>query len=101
MEELKTLIPIVTAILGALFSYVIFLNNTKKKANDEGQHSGTLLTEIGYIKANTDDIKRRIETQEQRYIETTERLTVVEQSAKQAHLRIDKVEQLQWQNMKD
>ena len=89
---LQVVIAVGCTILGALLGYAGFLRTAKKDSEEKGQHSGTVLTEIGYIKANTDDIKRKQEMQDERYIETSNRLTAVEASAKQAHHRIDRLE---------
>lgn len=68
-----------------------------KECNDEnkieGQEKGVLLTEIGYIKAGVDDIKRKQDNQEGKHNDLAERVTRVEESAKQAHLRIDRCEE--------
>ena len=57
-----------------------------------GQQLGTVLTELGYIKSNTDEIKT--EQREQRKTNTAVegRLAAVEASAKSAHHRIDHLE---------
>jgi hypothetical protein len=39
-----------------------------------------------------DDIKRKQEKQDERHVELISRVTAVEQSAKQAHHRIDRLE---------
>jgi len=75
----------VLAIVGAILAY----NKGLKK---DGQASGTLLSDIGYIKGGIDDIKRKQEKADDRHTELCERMTAVEASAKQAHLRIDRIE---------
>ena len=52
----------------------------------------TVLTEIGYIKANTDEIKAEQKEQRKTNTEFVTRLTDVEASAKQAHKRLDHIE---------
>lgn len=69
---------------------------SRNKATDDteaGRQSGTILTELGYIKAGVEDIKS--EQREQRKINTElfTRMSAVEQSAKQAHHRLDRLEQ--------
>ena len=71
-----------------------FKRNQRSDEQQDGRESGTLLTEIGYIKANTDDIKRKQEKQDEQYLELTERMVAVEQSTKQAHHRIDRLEKI-------
>lgn len=83
---------ILIAALGVIISIAAFSRNKTKDDKTEGQQSGVMLTELGYIKAGIDDIKA--EQKEQRHInaDTGERLAKVEASAKQAHLRIDRME---------
>lgn len=56
------------------------------------KHDATVLTEIGYIKANTDEIKAEQKEQRKTNTEFVTRLTDVEASAKQAHKRLDHIE---------
>lgn len=85
-------ISILIAALGVIISIAAFSRNKTKEDKTEGRQDGVMLTELGYIKAGIDDIKT--EQKEQRHIntETSERLAKVEASAKQAHLRIDRME---------
>lgn len=92
-------IAILSAILGLLgtvcaivFGYASYKRNCRTDNKDDGKESGTILTEIGYIKSGVDDIKRKQDKQDERHIEIISRVTAVEQSAKQAHHRIDRIE---------
>lgn len=49
-------------------------------------------TQIGYIKADVDDIKRKQDGQEDKHNQLCERVTRIEESTKQAHLRINRLE---------
>ena len=93
--EMTALISIVCTIFGSLLSYLKFGRSRDKDMQSEGRQDGVMLTELGYIKANTEDIKS--EQKEQRKINTEvyERLASVESSAKQAHHRIDHLEEHQ------
>lgn len=75
-----------------LFAILAFRRNTKSDDTEAGKQSGVVLTEIGYIKAGVDDIKRKQDRQDEQHIEIVERLSAVESSAKQAHHRIDTIE---------
>ena len=83
-------------ILGTVFGILgIIYGFTRNKHTDDeaqGRQSGTILTELGFIKSGVEDIKT--EQREQRKINTEiySRLTSVEASAKQAHKRIDRME---------
>ncbi len=91
---------ILTAVIGAVgglcaiaFGYATYKRNRKADDSSEGKESGTLFTEIGYIKSGIDDIKRKQDKQDERLLQISERLTAVEASSKQAHKRIDRLEQ--------
>lgn len=89
---LGTVFGIAGVILSAVFAYLAFNRNKKKDDEGQGQQLGTIQSDLGYVKAGIDDIKT--EQREQRNINmaTTSRLTAVEESAKQAHKRIDHIE---------
>lgn len=90
--ETNVLIGLLCSIAGILISYAVFQHNMKKDSNDEGRETGTVLTEIGYIKANTDEIKAEQKETRKTIMDVITRLTAVEASAKQAHKRIDRIE---------
>ena len=85
-------IALLFTVIGGMIAIATFSRNKSKDDKSEGQQSGVMLTELGYIKANTDEIKN--EQREQRKINTefATKLASVEASAKQAHLRIDRIE---------
>lgn len=98
MDETKvsilcTVLSLTFAILGYLVAYLTFQRNKKKDDTDEGQNKGEMISDIRYIKAGVDDLKR--ETADQRKIvnELGERVTRVEESVKQALKRIDSIEE--------
>ena len=82
----------VSTLCAIVFGYVAFSRNKKKDDADDGKASGTILTEIGYIKGGIDDIKSEQREQRKTNTEFVARLTAVEESAKQAHKRIDRFE---------
>lgn len=88
-ETALTIISVIGTISSILFAYLAFSRNKQQDNEKDGQHNGTILTEIGYIKSGVDDIKKKQEAQDQRHIEVISRLATVEASAKQAHKRID------------
>lgn len=90
--ELNVIIGAVCAVLGVVFSYVAFSRNRANDNRCEGEQNGIILTELGYIKANTDEIKAEQKDQRQLNNEVLTRLTSVEASAKQAHMRLDHIE---------
>jgi hypothetical protein len=72
-------------------SYASYQKGLKKESKDDGKENGVLMSDIGYIKAGVDDLKRKQETSETRHYALAERVTKVEESAKQAHLRINEI----------
>ena len=75
--EWNIIVGLVCTVLGAVISYATFSRNKGKDDRSNGQQLGTVLTELGYIKTNT---------------EVEGRLAAVEASAKSAHHRIDHLE---------
>ena len=90
--ELNIIVGIICTVGGFVVSYLAFRRSQSKDCAEEGKQSGQVLSELGYIKANTEDIKT--EQREQRKInsEFYSRLATVETSTIQAHKRIDTVE---------
>lgn len=89
MAILSTVLGVIGTVCAIIFGFAAYKRNNKTDNKGEGRESGTILTEIGYIKAGVDDIKRKQEKQDERHMDVIIRVTAVEQSAKQAHHRID------------
>lgn len=85
-------IGLICTLVGGAIAIATFSRNKAKDDRNEGQQSGQMLTELGYIKSGIDDIKT--EQREQRRIntETATELAAVKASAKQAHMRLDRIE---------
>lgn len=92
-EVAVTVLGVVGTVCAIIFGYLAFKRNTKSDDEAEGKKDGVLLTEIGYIKSGVDDIKRKQEKQDEQHVEVVSRLTAVEASAKQAHHRLDGLEE--------
>jgi hypothetical protein len=92
MSDIQVFISIIATLGGFLLAYFTFSRNKAKDEKSEGQVTGQVLTELGYIKGGIDDIKA--EQREQRKINTEfySRLSAVEASTKSAHHRIDRIE---------
>ncbi len=81
-----------STVCAIVFGYIAFVRNRDKDKESNVKHDATVLTEIGYIKANTDEIKAEQKEQRKTNTEFVTRLTDVEASAKQAHKRLDHIE---------
>lgn len=88
---ISILCTIAGIILTAFFSYLAFYRNTKKDSAGEGENKGVMMSDIGYIKAGVDDLKREQREQAAVVGRLSERITRCEESCKQAHHRIDKM----------
>lgn len=88
VENIITIISVIAAIAGVVFGAASYARNKRIDNREDGSYR----SDIGYIKASMDDIKRKLDKQEQQYVELITRLTAVESSAKQAHHRIDRME---------
>lgn len=92
MDVFNAIIGIIGTILGGILSYAAFRSSSKKDNKNEGKEAGTILTEIGYIKANTEEIKTEQKEQRRTNVELVSRLAAVESSTKSAHKRLDRLE---------
>lgn len=92
-NDLLTAISVISTLSAIFFGFVAFRRSDKKEIKEDGAERAVIVSELGYIKASLDDIKRKQEAQdakqEERHLEVITRLTAVEASAKQAHKRID------------
>ena len=91
MEWLQALSAIGT-VAAIVFGVSAILRSRKQDQTGSAKQDATVLTEIGYIKANTDEIKAEQREQRKTNTEFVSRLTAVEASAKQAHKRLDTLE---------
>ncbi len=88
---LISIFSVISAALGVLISWLVFSKQKKKDTEKAGEDRGVIASDIGYIKAGVDDLKR--ETRETRHDmgELSIRVARCEESCKQAHRRIDEV----------
>ena len=86
---LLTVLSVLSTVCAIAFGYLAFLRGRKQDDNADGKAVGTILTELGYIKGGIDDLKAEQRQQREINTELVTRLTVVEESVKSAHKRID------------
>lgn len=65
---------------------------TKADSSSDGKLSGQILTEIGHLKGQLEALTAKIEAQTAEHYALSERVGRVEESAKSAHKRIDRLE---------
>lgn len=85
-------VGIASGISAVIFAYIAFARGKRQDTSAAGEKSGTMLAEIGYIRSGIDDIK--CEQREQRRMNNSlcSRVTALEESNKQAHIRIERAE---------
>ena len=91
---------VIIAVLGIMatcssiiFGYKAFRRNDRHDAAESSKNSATVLTELGYIKSGIDDLKRKMDKHDEQITEIGKQLATIEASVKQAHKRIDRLEQ--------
>lgn len=73
MDTFTTVLSVFSTVCAIVFGYIAFVRNRDKDKESNVKHDATVLTEIGYIKANTDEIKA--EQKEQRKTNGSSRVT--------------------------
>lgn len=84
----------IIAAVGAALSALTFIIGRTTAAKADGRQTGAIMSELGYLKSNTDDIKLRLDRQDEREREYIARLTAVEASERQVQRRLDLVESM-------
>lgn len=77
------------AIVSVVIALLSLSRSKKKDTESDGKHEGVIVSDIGYIKAGVDDLKNENRETRKELQGMTERITRCEESAKQAHRRID------------
>ena len=90
MENIS--ISILIAVIGVVLSIITFVAGRQTAAKNQGLQDGQILTELGYLKSNTDEIKKRLDEEDHRHIETIQKLAELDSSLKSAHKRLDGLE---------
>jgi len=83
------IVSLVAGAAGVIFGLVTMFRNKKADDSAAGENKGVMMSDIGYIKAGVDDLKRENRETRSAIGELSERVTRVEESTKQAHKRID------------
>lgn len=92
LSDILAILGAIGTIAGIIGAFVAYKKGLAKDSSEGGKTYGILLSDIGYIKSSTDEIKSEQKEQRKVNTEVITRLTAVEQSSKQAHYRIDRIE---------
>ncbi len=85
--EANVIIGIAGTICGMFFGYAAY----KRAVKSENEDSGALKSDTEYIKRRIDDVLLEQKDKNKSINALSERVTRVEESAKQAHKRIDEL----------
>lgn len=92
-EAILSAISVIGGVCAIVFGYIAFVRNRDSDKTKEAKSDATILTELGYIKGGIDDVKAEQREQRKTNTDFVGRLVSAEASAKQAHKRIDHIEQ--------
>lgn len=92
-EAILSAISVISGVCAIVFGYIAFVRNRDSDKTKEAKSDATILTELGYIKGGIDDVKAEQREQRKTNTDFVGRLVSIEASAKQAHKRIDHIEQ--------
>lgn len=82
---LTAIISFLSALSAFLFAFAIYKRNLKQDAKSEATNDAVILTEIGYIKSGIDDIKKKQEVEDKRYLEIVSRVSAIEARMDEIH----------------
>ncbi len=88
---INALITCAAAIVGVMFGYLTMQSRVKGESKQSGIESGQLRADIDYIKRSSDTTLIEIRCLNNTVNNHADRLARVEESAKQAHLRINEI----------
>lgn len=72
-------VTVLIAVMGFAVSVATFFIGRTTAAKNSGKEYGVMLTEIGYIKSGVDDMRRKMEQSDKRYIDLAERVKALEE----------------------
>ena len=89
MNTVAVVVGMIGGVCSAMFAYIGYQRGKAKDTSNAGKTEGVIMSDIGYIKAGVDDLKREHRETSAVLSNHSERLTRVEESCKQAHKRMD------------
>lgn len=88
-EIALTIISVLETISSISFGYLAFRRNANSETKQIGRESGTVISDLGYIKSSIERIEKRLDISESKFDGVFTRLARVEESVSSAHKRID------------
>ena len=97
-SQTVALIGILCTVLGAVIGVLSYNRNRDKDVKNDASDSAVIRTKLDNINSGVESIRIDIKAQEMRVTDLSERVIRVEESTKQAHKRMDKVEGIVHEN---
>ncbi|WP_066307783.1 hypothetical protein [Bacillus sp. FJAT-29814] len=85
-------VGVLISVLSVIIAFLGYSLNKSKAIKSDGQESAELKAELGYIRRGVDDIRIDQKASEKQMQVFGERVTLVEESNKSLHKRVDKIE---------
>lgn len=92
MDDLMTILAIVSPISSIMIAWLGFGRNKQHDTQDAATTLAMIQSDIGYIKAGNDDIKRQLRDQDKRVTEISDRSIRNEDELRRVNARINKLE---------
>lgn len=86
------LIGVTGTVCSICFGYLGYKRGLQKDSSENGRETGALKADMEYIKRRVDDVLLEQKDTNKSINTLAERVSKVEESAKQAHKRIDRIE---------
>ncbi|MEH7342773.1 hypothetical protein V7122_02615 [Bacillus sp. JJ1532] len=90
--QVVAVIGLLCTLLGAVIGILTFSRNRDKDVRTDASESAVIKTKLDNINAGVESIRIDIKANEKQTLALSERVTRVEESSKQAHKRLDKIE---------
>lgn len=87
-----SVVSVLAAISGILLGWKGHARTTRHETAAEAREDATIKADVEYIKRGVDEMRLEQKDQGRRYDALAERVTRVEESSKQAHHRIDRID---------
>lgn len=88
----------IVGVIGAVIGVINSSRNKQSADKKDAKEDGIMLTEIGYIKAGVDDLKKDNRDMRAEVQLIHDKVSRTDESCKQAHKRIDKLEKFHLPN---
>jgi peptidoglycan hydrolase CwlO-like protein len=92
--DIQTGISILCGLGGLVVGYLAFRREKDNDTKSDASESAVIKTKLDNISSGIDSIRIDIKANEKRVSDLSERVIRIEESSKQAHKRIDKLENL-------